>query len=524
MKGKQSNRIWNIVASIVLVLLLVIEGWLLWQIWKLNMLPVAYFIVLAAALLLITALVGLLMYRKRGGKWQKNQVYGRQIVGYILSAVVIAGCLVAGNVVGRVQETVHAITAPEKINVVLEVYVRAGDEAQYIQDAAEYTFGISQDVPEEDSVKILRELESVMGAAVKTASYPTSGNLLEALLSGEVDVAILNSTFLTVMEEVDGYGDIQTRVRMLHELVIEKEVIPETKPAKAENPSEEDASTEGDKPTEEDKQEEKDVLSDPFLIYISGNDARRKELVDGGSDVNIMFLINPKSHQILMINTPRDYYITNFASGKGAKDKLSHCGLKGINNSILAMEDLYGQKVDYYAKINFSGFQTLVDAIGGVTIHSDIAFTTGKYYIYKGENHLNGEQALSFARERQHLSGGDNDRGKNQMKLISAMIKQLSVGNLISNYADILKSLEGMFATSLSAEDIGRLVQLQLTEMPDWEILTLAVTGENGTDLCWHTGYYAYVMYPHEHMVNHASQLMDRFLNGEVLTEADMTP
>ncbi len=247
--------------------------------------------------------------------------------------------------------------------------------------------------------------------------------------------------------------------------------------------------------------------------------------MDGGSDVNILVFVNPKSHQILMINTPRDYYVVNPASGNGSRDKLSHCGLKGIDNCIGALYDLYGVEIEHYARINFSGFRTLVDAIGGVTVYSPVTFYGQGYKFNEGENHLNGSQALAFARERKSLPGGDNDRGKNQMRLIGAMINQLSVDNLISNYAGILESLEGMFSTNFPMEDIGKLVQLQLTEMPSWEILTFAVTGDNGNDTCWAVGGgYGYVMYPHEHMVNHAIDLMDRFMAGEVLTEEDMVP
>ena len=110
------------------------------------------------------------------------------------------------------------------------------------------------------------------------------------------------------------------------------------------------------------------------------------------------------------------------------------------------------------------------------------------------------------------------------MKLISAIVRQLSVGNLISNYAQILESLEGMFSTNFPAEEIGRLVQLQLTGNPQWEVFTFAVTGDNGNDFCWAAGGYGYVMYPHQNMVDHAVELMERFLNGEVLTEEDMIP
>ena len=159
------------------------------------------------------------------------------------------------------------------------------------------------------------------------------------------------------------------------------------------------------------------------------------------------------------------------------------------------------------------------------TIYSDVAFTVnGDYYIQKGENHLNGQQALGFARIRKSLAGGDNDRGKNQMKLITAILNQLSAGNLLQNYDQILKSLEGMFVTSMPAEKIGELVQKQLTEMPKWEIFSFAVTGQGGSDSCWAAGGgYAYVMYPHEDVVAHASALLEKVLTGEVLVQDDLT-
>jgi len=509
LKAKKSIRICNILSFFVLALLVLAQGQLLWKIWRLNMLPTAYFLTLGGVMAVLTGLLSLLLFRRRRGKWQRQPGIGKQILGYILSAAVMLGCFAAGNVVGRVQGTLNAITAPEKVNIILEIYVRAEDDAQYIQDAAGYTFALSEDVPEKDAEQALSELEKLFGNPVESTGYASTIAALDALLSGEADAAILNSAYLAVLEDMEGYEDVMDRLKVLHELVIEKEVPVQTEPKVEEG---------------QEQPVQADVTDAPFLVYISGNDARRAQLADGGSDVNILLLVNPQSHQILLINTPRDYYVVNPASGNGSRDKLSHCGLRGIDNCVQAVSGLYGQDIDYYARINFSGFRTLVDAIGGVTIYSDITFATRKYIIYEGENHLNGDQALYYARERKNLAGGDNDRGKNQMKLISAMIHQLSVGNLISNYAEILESLEGMFSTNFPAEDIGRLVQMQLTEKPQWEVLTFAVTGDNGNDFCWGVGGYGYVMYPHEHMVAHASALMERFLSGEELTEADLIP
>ena len=157
-----------------------------------------------------------------------------------------------------------------------------------------------------------------------------------------------------------------------------------------------------------------------------------------------------------------------------------------------------------------------------ITIYSDIAFPAGETYIRQGENHLNGVQALHFARERKNVAGGDNTRGKNQMKLITAIVNQLSASTLLSNYNEILQSLEGMFVTSMPAEKIGELVQTQIADMPKWEIFSYAVTGTGGTDHCWASNLYAYVMYPNEDMVAHGAALIEKVLTGQILTQEDM--
>ena len=506
MKKHNSDRIWNGFSVLMLVLLAAAEGFLLWQIRKLKMLPNQYFLALCGACLALTVLVGLLMLWQKRGKWQKRAGRGRQIAGIILSLFILAGCLLGSRALDRVLRTIGTITAPEKVNVILEIYVREEDSAQYLEDTAGYTFAMAQDIPEKVAEEMQLRLEQSLGEAPDILRCSGTVEAMDMLLSGQADALILDSAYLFIFEDMEGYEDIQSRIRVLDEYVIEKEEPKVTQPAQTDKPKVED------------------ITSQPFLLYISGNDARLEKLADGGSDVNILVAVNPQAHQILLVNTPRDYYVVNPASGDGSMDKLSHCGLRGINNCILAMEGLYGIPIDYYARINFSGFRTLIDAIGGVTVYSDRAFDTSVIYIREGENYLNGRQALAFARERKNLPGGDNDRGKNQMRLISAMINQLSAGNLIANYAQILESLEGMFSTSLPAEDIGKLVQFQLTQMPSWDVKSFAVTGSNGTDKCWaKSNVYAYVMYPHEHMVEHAADLISRVLEGEVLTDEDLT-
>ena len=502
MNQNKKIQIWNRICILILALLTAIQGLLLYQLWSLHMLPEKYLLGLIAVCLAFTGLLGLLLIQRRRGKWQKKPRWGKQMVGVFLCVVLLLGFGVGVLALGRVLGTLGAITAPQKVNVILEVYVRGGDPAEYIQDTDDYLFAMSDDISQDVATKMCAELETLFGHPAKILTCSGSVAAVDALLSGKADALILDTAYLMVFEDMEDYEDVESRIKMLEEYVVEKEVPQVLLP---------------DRPLQT------DVTSDPFLVYISGNDARRKLLADGGSDVNILAVVNPEDHQILLLNTPRDYYVVNPASGNGSRDKLSHCGLHGIGNCIAAIEELYGIPIDYYARINFSGFRTLVDAIGGVTVYSDKAFTAGDVNIRKGENHLSGEQALKFARERKNLRGGDNDRGKNQMKLISAIIDQLSVGNLISNYGEILDSLEGMFSTSMSVADIGKLVQFQLTESPTWDVKSFAVTGDNGNDSCWAKGGgKGYVMYPHDYMVEQAKDLLTRALAGEVLTDEDL--
>ena len=258
---------------------------------------------------------------------------------------------------------------------------------------------------------------------------------------------------------------------------------------------------------------------EPFVVYLGGSDTRSGKLTKGRNDVNILAVVNPNTKQLLLVNTPRDYYVSNPA-GEGAKDKLAHCGLYGLENSKEALSRLYGLPVAYGAVINFKGFEALIDALGGVTVYSESAFTTtiGGYPIQQGANTLNGAQALAFARERSRVSGGDNTRGQHQMQVIAAMVRQLSAGNVLSRWREILDSLAGMFATDMPLATMTKLLTNEIDNLDDWEIFSAAVTGTGGTDYNWSSGGKAYVMYPDE-SVEQVAALMQRVMNGERLAD-----
>lgn len=466
--------------------------------WRLDMLPMKLFVPVLVLLVLAAVLTRSMMYRKPG-KWERNAGKAKRAGGCVISVLVIAVCAVASHAVFTLNHTIGTITN-NRVSAVVGVYVLADDPAQNIQDAANYSFAAVNSFDQEAVEEAIATIEKDLGASLNRKSYDTTFAMIDALYAKEVGAIVMSESYLDILEGMDEYSDFTEKTRLLDTHIIEQEKTTTSNAAVVEEPTKES-----------------------FLLYISGNDARRELLANGGSDVNILVAVNPTDKQILMVNTPRDYFVANPAGG-GAKDKLTLCGMYGVENSMEAISRLYDQPIAYYAKINFTGFKTLVDAMGGVTVYSDKAFsTTSHTYVQAGENHFNGAEALAFARERRNLPGGDNDRGKNQMKLIAAMIDQLSSGTALTNYAQILGSLEGMFATNMSLDTISELVKMQLNDMASWQVLSYAVTGDNGKDQPYSQGgLYAYVMYPHEEKVEKASGLIARVLDGQVLTQEDL--
>ena len=228
-----------------------------------------------------------------------------------------------------------------------------------------------------------------------------------------------------------------------------------------------------------------DVTNTKFNIYIAGGDAYGSINKVMNTDVNMIVSVDPVNRKLLLTSIPRDYYVNLPSKGEKAYDKLTHAGYYGIQESILTVEKLLDVDINYYAKVNFSTIEGIIDAIGGVDIYNEKAFTTNdRNFKYKSGNiHLNGREALWYARERKAFSEGDVQRVKNQQKVLSAIIKKMtSSTSIISNYTDILDSVSKNFSTSLDTKSINRLVKMQLGDMRGWTIENQNVTGSGANE------------------------------------------
>ena len=274
------------------------------------------------------------------------------------------------------------------------------------------------------------------------------------------------------------------------------------------------------------------ITKEPFVVYLSGVDNRGDLTEKARSDVNILAVVNPTTKQVALINTPRDYYVD--LAGTDSKDKLTHAGLYGVETSMATLGNLYGVNVEHYLRINFAGFINIIDAIGGVDVYSDQAFTSvgsPGYYdpttFAEGWNHLDGKSALAFARERHAFKTGDIQRGINQMKVIDAMMNKIKSPTVLMSFSKLMDAVSDCFVTSLSQEQISALVRMQLASLSDWDIQSYTVTGTGGkSSQCYSAkGQSLYVMKPDENSVSQAKELIASVLGGEgTVSDTQQTP
>lgn len=246
--------------------------------------------------------------------------------------------------------------------------------------------------------------------------------------------------------------------------------------------------------------------SKPYVVYISGIDTYGAISTVSRSDVNILMVINPKTHKILLVNTPRDYYVQLHGT-TGTKDKLTHAGIYGADMSEQTLEDLYSTQIDYYVRVNFASLTNIIDTIGGVNVFSDYTFDSQSYSFTTGYNQVDGKKALDFARTRYAFEDGDRQRGKNQQHVIEAIIRKLNSPSTLVNYQNIMKSLEGTFQTNASASAIGTIINQQMDGARDWSVESISVDGTGTTNYTYSMGNIPlYVMEPNQASLDSAKQ------------------
>lgn len=489
-KAEVKNRISKskvagvILAAIELILSFIVVGMVLYT----KMVTPVQGIIGAILLCVIPILVVFMMKYKKA-----------RIPGIVIASIFILFLGIAIYYLAVTNKALDKITGNNTEVAEIKVYVAKEDDVNSINEAVDksYVFGKLAAVDAENVNETIDSINKDLSVNIEVKEFDSLIEMLGAFEGGYVQAMIANTAVMSSLDETEGYEDYTTeKLKTIMENKVKKDVVKET----AQDP-------------------------DRFCMYFSGIDTFGGVNAQARSDVNIIAVVNNDTKQIVLISTPRDYYVDLPAVGN-KKDKLTHAGIYGINASMDALEQLYDTDISYYVRVNFTGFQNIVDQLGGIDVYSEYAFTSiteeGTYSYSEGENHLNGEQALGFARCRMAFRDGDRQRGRNQMEVIKAIVKKMQSSQMLKNYAGVMDGMSDSFQTDMDKNEIGKLVQDQLQTNSQWTIITYSVSGSDASQVCASVGQSCYVMVPYDKDVNYAKDLINRNLNNETITQEEV--
>lgn len=432
----------------------------------LGMLPAIYCAVIIGLFVILLVIIGVIQWRA------KKKAVISKVCSVILSVLLLFGSFYFF----KAGDAVAAISNADNVKVDrIVVAVQKEDPAQTINDAADYTFGVQYALQGDAIKQTVQAIEENLDQTLDKKEYDTVQDQIQELFAGNVQVIILNEAYIELMDEE--LTEFSERIRIIYTYELKSEV--------------ELAQDSG----------EFEITKDSFIVYVSGIDVYGAIETNSRSDVNILAAVNPTSHKILLVTTPRDYYIPFPGVTGGMRDKLTHAGIYGIDVSMAALGELYDIDPAFYVRVNFTSLIKVVDALGGVNVNSECSFTTSvdgeTMNVSEGLNHFNGKQALAFCRERKQLAGGDNQRGKNQEAVFKAIIEKLLSPAILTGASDLISSVEGNVETNMGKDQIQKLVKSQLSDPQAWTIDMTAATGRGDSNYCYSMPKTAlYVMWP----------------------------
>ena len=477
--------------ALILTLQVVASGVFLYFVYLTQLLPVKYFALLMAVLVVLIAIFwGIIQSGKK--KEQENKHSKRIIISKVLSLLVSIVLIIGSTFAARGNtflNNVQTTTQKYAINVIVLKDGKYGSAA--LKDLKGKRFGRSYEKEKSTLNKALAQMEDTIDTQ-KYTNFDTYSQLSDALYTGKVDVIVVGEQYKSMLEvNHEGFDD-ETRIVKTYEF---------EKKAKAVTTA------------------VTDVTEKPFTIYITGIDTYGSVSTVSRTDVNLLVTVNPKTKQILMTSIPRDCQINLHKNGK--MDKLTHTGIYGVEETISTIEDFLDLKINYYA-----GITNIIDALGGVTVDSDREFTTlhGNYHIVKGKQEMDGDKALCFVRERKSFAAGDFVRGQHQQALLKAMLEKAMSPKIITNFQNILSAIEGCFETNMSSKEIKSLINMQLDDNAEWELFNVQIDGDGYTteDTYSMHGAACYVMKPYQSKVKRIKKLIDRVEEGDKLSKKDV--
>ena len=465
-QAAKKNKGFRVLSIIYSILVICFIASLLW----LNVLPAEYLYPLIGVIVVISLFIVPVMYSKNGKKNRKKIAAFFAVLFMVLFGI---GTYYMTATIGFFNAITSIGGAGEDFYLVVKAD-SSYDEASQLSGETVATYATADTAYAQAKTKLQDEVN------VEYSYIESIPDLLDGLLDEDYPAIFISAATYDTMKESD--SQLETETKIIHTISVKVQSSRTTKHV--------------------------DVTDESFNILVSGLDTTGDISTVSRSDVNMVVTINPVTKQILLTSIPRDYYVD--LPSKGAKDKLTHSGLYGIDETVGAVEQALGIEINYYVKVNYSTVVKLVDAMGGIDIYSPYTFTThgmtDHYTFYEGENHLDGSMALAYSRERQSFSAGDMQRNENQQLILKAIMdKALQSSTILSDYTSILSAIEDNLETDMGSRDIRALIRMQLGDMASWDIQTQALKGEPDFQICYALGTGASVVMPDAALIAEAA-------------------
>lgn len=491
---KEQNKVLKVFSILLSILLVVASFYLLYQLIKINVLPTKLLFLITIIFVLLDAIFALLLC-------YYTRAVVSKIICVVITLVLIFGSCMGGYYISKTGSLLTNITNVTKhAKNTVSVVVKQSSDIKNKSQLNGLSVGTLRTIGTQGSSKALKEL-SKDGIVMNQSEYDSLSAMLEAFYNGEVDSIIINESSRSQILDMESYADFDNNTRVVYQTSY-----------KVENTDKANAVS--------------DITSKPFNVLISGSDTRGGFDENGRSDVIMVATINPKTSTILLTSIPRDFYVTtacDAADGcmQGALDKITHTGIHGTNTTKRTVEQLLGIEINYTFKVGFDAVTELVDAVGGVDVTVAPGYAVDHFAcmynlsVHEGVNHLNGEQALAFARERYAYTEGDRQRTKNQQLVLMGIVDKIISPSIVQNYASIMDAMSNTFSTTMSSSEISNLIKYQINNNPKWKMEQYMVDGTGDTLMCAELGDAASVMVPDQSTVKMAKDKINAVLAGK---------
>lgn len=493
-KNKKQNKVGKVFGVIFSIVMIAATMYLLFNIIKLNVLPTKLLFLITIVFVLLDLIFILLLCFATKGVVSK-------IICIIFALAISLGSCLGGYYMSKTGGLLSSMTnvAKHSKNTV-SIVVKESSDMKKKADLAGHSVGTLANINTTGSKKILKELNN-SGIQMEQKEFGSMTEMLESFYNGEVESIVISESSRSQITDMEAYADFDNNTRVVYQTSYKVE---NTDKAKAVS----------------------NITNTPFNVLISGSDTRGGFDENGRSDVIMVATVNPKTGTILLTSIPRDFYVTTACDAgdgcqQGALDKITHTGIHGTNTTKRTVEQLLGIEINYTFKVGFDTVTDIVDAVGGIDVNVEPGYECNNFLhapglsVHAGVNHLNGEQALGYARERYAYTEGDRQRTKNQQQVLMGIVDKITSPAIVTNYASIMDSMSDTFSTTMSSEEISDLIKYQLNSNPKWKMEQYMVNGTGDTLMCAELGDAAYVMVPDQSTVTTAKNKINAVLAGK---------